>query len=162
VNESPEEQIMAEASDQESSVPTSATVADVMRPPVTTVGQYDHVAAAAYLMKHADVSALVVMDSQTDQPIGIVTDADVAHAVADGKDVNEERIHDLMTMRLTVIDPKTSVVEAAKIMTKGRFRHLPVVGDSGIVGMVDISDVCRALLDLDLSGAPATSTAEPD
>ena len=153
---------MAEASDQESSVPTSATVADLMRPPVTTVGQYDHVAAAAYLMKHAGVSALVVMDSQTDQPIGIVTEADVAHAVADGKDVNEVRIHDLMTMRPTVIHPKTSVIEAARIMTNGRFRHLPVVGDDGIVGMVDISDVCRALLDLDLSGAPSTSTAEPE
>jgi len=133
-----------------------------MRPPVTTVGQYDHVAAAAYLMKHAGVSALVVMDSQTDQPIGIVTEADVAHAVADGKDVNEVRIHDLMTMRPTAIHPKTSVIEAARIMTNGRFRHLPVVGDDGIVGMVDISDVCRALLDLDLSGAPSTSTAEPE
>lgn len=151
---------MAESSDQESSVPTSATVADVMRPPVTTVGQYDHVAAAAYLMKHAGVSALVVMDSQTEQPIGIVTEADIAHVVADGKDVNEERIHDLMTMRPTVIHPKTSVIEAARIMTNGRFRHLPVVGDAGIVGMVDISDVCRALLDLDQSGAAATSTAE--
>ena len=153
---------MAEASDQESSVPTSATVADVMRPPVTTVGQYDHVAAAAYLMKHAGVSALVVLDSQTDQATGIITEADIAHAVADGKDVNDVRIDELMTMRPTVISPETSVIEAAKIMTNGRFRHLPVVGDDGIAGMVDISDVCRALLDLDLSGAPATSTAEPE
>ena len=153
---------MAEASDQESSVPTSATVADVMRPPVTTVGQYDHAAAAAYLMQHAGVSALVVLDSQTDRPIGIITEADIAHVVADGKDVNEVRIHDLMTAQPTVIHPKTSIIEAAKIMTNGRFRHLPVVEDNGIAGMVDISDVCRALLDLDLSGAPATSTSEPE
>lgn len=153
---------MAEASEQESSVPTSATVADVMRPPVTTVGQYDHAAAAAYLMKHAGVSALVVIDSQTDQPIGIVTEADIAHAVADGKDVNDVRIHDLMTARPTVIHPKTSVVEAAMIMTNGRFRHLPVVGDDGIAGMVDISDVCRALLDLDLAGRTASSSTKPE
>jgi CBS domain-containing protein len=153
---------MAEASEQESSVPAAATVADVMRPPVTTVGQYDHAAAAAYLMKHAGVSALVVVDSQTDMPIGIVTEADIAHAVADGKDVNEVRIHDLMTARPTVIHPKTSVIEAAKIMTTGRFRHLPVVGDDGISGMVDITDVCLALLNLDLAGAPGTSTAEPE
>jgi CBS domain-containing protein len=153
---------MAEASEQESSVPAAATVADVMRPPVTTVGQYDHAAAAAYLMEHAGVSALVVLDSQTDQPIGIVTEADIAHAVADGKDVNEVRIHDLMTERPTVIHPKTSVIEAARIMTNGRFRHLPVVDDAGIAGMVDISDVCRALLDLDFSGAPAAGTAEPE
>ena len=41
------------------------------------------------------------------------------------------------------------------MMTNGRFRHLPVVGDHGIIGMVDISDVCRALLDMDFSEAPA-------
>jgi CBS domain-containing protein len=133
-----------------------------MRPPVTTVGQYDHAAAAAYLMKHSGVSALVVLDSQTDMPVGIVTEADIAHLVADGKNVNDVRIHDLMTARPTVIHPKTSIIEAARIMTNGRFRHLPVVGDDGIVGMVDISDVCRALLDLDLSWAPETSTAEPE
>jgi signal-transduction protein with cAMP-binding, CBS, and nucleotidyltransferase domain len=153
---------MAEASEQDSSVPIPATVADVMRPPVTTVGQYDHAAAAAYLMKHAGVSALVVLDSQTDQPIGIVTEADIAHVVADGKDINDVRIHDLMTMRPTVIHPKTSIIEAARIMTNGRFRHLPVVGDEGIAGMVDISDVCRALLDLDLSGTSAAGPAEPE
>lgn len=153
---------MAEAAEQGSSARTPATVADVMRPPVTTVGQYDHAAAAAYLMQHAGVSALVVLDSQTDRPIGIITEADIAHVVADGKDVNEVRIHDLMTAQPTVINPKTSIIDAAKIMTNGRFRHLPVVGDNGIAGMVDISDVCRALLDLDLSGTPATSTAEPE
>ena len=136
---------MAEASKQESS-PAAATVADVMRPPVTTVGQYDHAAAAAYLMKHGGVSALVVLDAQTDQPIGIITEADITHAIADGKDVNDVRIRDLMTTHPTVIGPTTSIGEAAKIMTRGRFRHLPVVGDGGLAGMVDITDVCRALL----------------
>jgi CBS domain-containing protein len=33
-------------------------------------------------------------------------------------------------------------------MTSGRFRHLPVMGDPGLVGIVDITDVCRALLDV--------------
>jgi len=152
---------MAETSEHESSAPTLATVADVMQPPVTTVGQYDHAAAAAYLMKHAGVSALVVLESQTDQPIGIVTEADIAHAVADGRDVNEVRIHDLMTERPTVISAATTVLDAARMMTNGRFRHLPVVGDHGIIGMVDISDVCRALLDLDFPEVPATGTAQP-
>src|SRR6266571_6856326 len=90
-------QVMTEASAHESSVkpPTLATVADVMRPPLTTVEQNDHVAAAAYLMKHAGATALTVLDAH-DRPIGIITDADIAHAVADGKDVNSVRIHDLM------------------------------------------------------------------
>jgi CBS domain-containing protein len=131
-----------------------ATVADIMRPPVTTaVQQNDHVAAAAYLMKHADASALVVVDSQTDQPIGIITDADIAHAVADGKDLNDVRIRLLMTTEPAVISPATSVIDAARTMTSGRFRHLPVVSDAGVVGMVDITDVCLALLGPDAPSA---------
>ena len=43
------------------------------------------------------------------------------------------------------------VIDTAKIMTTGRFRHLPVAGDAGLVGVVDITDVCRALIDADVS-----------
>ena len=101
-----------------------ATAADIMRPPLTTVEQDDHVAAAAYLMKHAGTTALMVLDARTGQPAGIITEADIAHAVADGKDVNSTRIHDLMTARPTVITTTTSVRDAAKVMTSGHFRHL--------------------------------------
>ena len=76
-----------------------AAVADIMRSPVTTVQQNDHAAAATYLMKHASASALVVLDSQAGKPIGIITEADIAHAVADGKDMNEVRIRQLMTTK---------------------------------------------------------------
>lgn len=127
--------------------PDPVIVADVMRPPLTTAETNDHAAAAAYLMKHAGASALLVVDAQTGQPKGILTEADVAHAVADGKDLNQVRIGELMTIRPTVISPATSVRDAARIMTRGHFRHLPVSGDSGLVGILDIADVCRALID---------------
>ena len=51
--------------------PPPATVADIMQPPVTMVDQNDHVAAAAYLMKRADATALIVTQAQTGQPISI-------------------------------------------------------------------------------------------
>ena len=140
---------------KQTNVAAPATAADLMRPPLTTVEQQDHVAAAAYLMKHAGATALVVLDEWTDQPLGIVTEADIAHAVADGKDLSSVRIHDLMTTRPTVINTTTSVRDAAKVMTSGHFRHLPVVGDAGLVGIVDITDVCLALLGPDVSRSPA-------
>lgn len=129
-------------------VPSMAlTVAEIMRPALSTVDRFDHVAAAAYLMKHAATSALTIMDGKTDRPIGIITEADVAHAVADRRDLNTVRISDLMTTKPTVVSSSTSVRDAAEIMTRGRFRHLPVVGEQGgLAGMVDITDVCRALL----------------
>src|SRR6266581_7146 len=154
------ERIMADASAQHPA-PSPATVADVMHPPVTAVNQNDHVAAAAYLMKRADATALIVTQAQTGEPIGIITEADISHAVADGKNPNDVRIYQLMTARPTVVSTTASIRDAAKVMTSGRFRHLPVMGDAGLVGIVDITDVCRALLEADVSGSPA-DTAQPE
>ena len=126
--------------------PVAATVADVMRLPPTTVQQHDHAAAAAYLMKHAGTTALMVVDARAGQPAGIITAADIARAIADGKDVNEVWVDAVMTTRPAIITT-TSIRNAAEMMTTRHFRHLPVAGDAGLVGVVDITDVCRALID---------------
>jgi CBS domain-containing protein len=123
----------------------AATVAAVVRSPPTTVGLHDHAAAAAYLMKHAGTTALIVGDTRTGQPVGIITQADIARAIADGKDVNDVWVDAVMTTR-PAITVTTSIGDAADIMTTGNFRHLPVTGDAGLIGVVDIIDVCRALI----------------
>ena len=148
---------MADAPAQHSA-PPPATAADIMHPPVTTVNQNDHLAAAAYLMKRADATALIITQAQTGQSIGIITEADISHAVADRKNPNDVRIYQQMTARPTVVNTTTSIRDAAKVMTSGRFRHLPVIGDVGLVGIVDITDVCRALLEADISGPPTNAT----
>jgi signal-transduction protein with cAMP-binding, CBS, and nucleotidyltransferase domain len=121
----------------------AATVADIMQPPLTTVGRYDHV--AAYLMKHAGTTALIVADARTGRPAGIITETDITHTVADGKDVNDIRVDAVMTIR-PAITATTSISDAAKIMTARHLRHLPVTGDTGILGIADIADVCQALI----------------
>jgi CBS domain-containing protein len=144
------ERIMTADSAQEPSSrprPARATAGDIMRPAVTSVEPDAHLAAAAYLMKHAGATALVVVGDQDTRPVGLITEADIVQAVADGKDMNEARIRELMTTHPTVISAATSIRDAAESMTAGHFRHLPVVDDAGLVGMVDIRDVCRALLD---------------
>jgi hypothetical protein len=106
----------------------------------------------------------MVLEAWTDLPIGIITENDIAHAAADGKDVNSTRIRELMTTRANVIKTTTSVYDTARVMTSGHFRHLPVVGDAGLVGIVDIIDVCRALLEPAFPSWPAwasQSSARP-
>jgi CBS domain-containing protein len=98
-----------------------------MRPPLTTVEQ---AAAAAYLMKHAGATALLVLDGHTDQPIGIITQADITRAVADGKDVNRVRIYDLMTTRPTVISTHTTGMAGPHLGPARRAR----------VGAVDLTE----------------------
>jgi CBS domain-containing protein len=134
-----------------------ATAADVMRPALTTIEPGGHVAAAAYLMKHAGVTALVVVDDdQAKQPAGIITEADIVQAVADGKDVNNVRIRALLTTHPTVISPATSIRDAARSMMTWHVRHLPVAGEAGLIGMLDITDVCAALRDPPQDNQPAS------
>lgn len=134
-----------------------ATAVDVMRPALTTIEPGGHVAAAAYLMKHAGVTALVVVDDdQAKQPVGIITEADIVQAVARGKDVNNVRIRALLTTHPTVINPATSIRDAARSMMTGHVRHLPVAGEAGLIGMLDITDVCAALRDPSQDNQPAS------
>jgi len=124
-----------------------ATVADITRPSAATVMEYDHVAAAAYLMKHAGSSALVVLDVQHgDQPISVITQADIARAVADGMDVNQTRIHDLLAAHPATIPAAMSIRDAARTMVAEGFRQLPVTDGTGWIGIADIVDICNALL----------------
>ena len=142
------EQIMTGASAQKPPSPPRAvatTVTNVMRPLLKTVNKHDHVAAAAYLMKHAGTTALIVVDAQTGRPAGIITGADIARAIADGKDLNDTWVYAAMTTR-PAVTTTTTIRDTATIMTARHFRHLPVAGDAGLLGVADIIDVRRALL----------------
>jgi CBS domain-containing protein len=70
-------------------------------------------------------TALVVTQAQTLEPVGIIAEADISHLVADGKNPNDVRIYQLMTARPTDVST-TSIRDAARAMTSGRFQHLPV------------------------------------
>ena len=134
-----------------SSAPTSLqqiTVGDVMRPATTTVETDAHLASAAFLMKHAGDSALVVTpQSGGGGPVAVITDAHISQAVADGRNLEETRINQLGLPRPACVAPTTPVTEAAERMLAERVEHLPVVGeDQQLVGLVDMTAVCRVLL----------------
>ena len=122
-------------------------VRDLMRPPVVSVERDAHLAAAAYLMKKAGDSALVVVEDEADlRPVAVITDTDIATAVADGKDPNDVRISDLPALRPITVPPDETAAAAANLMVASRIRHLPVVDDGRLVGMIDIVDACRGLM----------------
>ena len=127
---------------------TGPIVGDVLRPATTTVELSAHLAAAAYLMRHAGSSALVVTtDDGRSTPLGIVTDTDVSQAVADGRDVEQVRISELLDRRdLVTVAPAESVQDATRRMLAAGVHHLPVVADGGLVGVVEMSDLCRVLV----------------
>ena len=129
-------------------VTEEVTVADVMRPALMTVEQEAHLAAAAYLMHRDERSVLVVVSDEAERrPIGIVTDSDIAAAVAAGLNLDEARIKDLPARTPVVIGPEASVEAATRTMLAAGVRQLPVVSDGSLRGLLRMSDACRVLLD---------------
>ena len=80
--------------------------------------------------------------------LGILSERDIVHALAaNGAHAREMTASDLMTRAVRTVTPQTSVTAAMAMMTAGRFRHLPVVDDGRMVGIISIGDVVKAKID---------------
>jgi CBS domain-containing protein len=78
--------------------------------------------------------------------VGIITERDlVRRALAKGGSMTRTKIKNIMSSPLIVVEPDASVEEAAKVMAKHKVRRLPVVGPSGLAGLITVSDIARYL-----------------
>ncbi|MFB6234309.1 MAG: CBS domain-containing protein [Halopenitus sp.] len=116
------------------------TVEDVMSTPLETISKDATVREAAQKMREEDISALVV----TTSPRAIVSSTDVLDAVADGADVTELLVSDVMTTEVETVAPDLYMEEVAAMMTNYEINHLPVVDDD-YVGMISSTDVTAQL-----------------
>jgi|1186.fasta_scaffold30415_2 signal-transduction protein with cAMP-binding, CBS, and nucleotidyltransferase domain len=120
-----------------------------MRDPATTVDQQAHLAGVAYQIKHAGGSSLVVTTAdETRRPVAIITDADISQAVADGRSLEDTRVSQLQLPPPITMPRDGTVVDAVRVMLDHRIHHLPVVDGDRLVGLVEMADLCRAMVDL--------------
>ncbi|HEY5058648.1 MAG TPA: CBS domain-containing protein [Gaiellaceae bacterium] len=117
------------------------TVADLMVTDVLTVEPSDSIGEAAEKMQAANVGAVVVTDFA--RIVGIVTERDLTRAVAARARAAEARCRQWMTPDPLTVEPETTVEEAAKIMLDHNFRHLPVVKEGRVLGMVSLRLLSR-------------------
>jgi CBS domain-containing protein len=99
------------------------------------------------------VGACLVMDGP--RLAGIFTERDLLRVFAEGADVRERPVADLMTREVTMAPPDADVVWAADTMKRIRARHLPVAEGGNVVGIVSLSDLfaaAEAVLRLDPHG----------
>lgn len=90
------------------------------------------------------IGAVLVMDEQR-RILGIVSERDIITAMAaHGPSVLQQPADQLMTRSVQTVTPETTVAEAMEMMTAGRFRHIPVLDDGVLVGIVSIGDVVKA------------------
>lgn len=75
---------------------------------------------------------------------GICSERDVVKALAEhGSRILSSPVREIMTTHVSTCRPKTPIGEAMRMMTDGRFRHLPVVDDDALIGIISIGDVVK-------------------
>jgi CBS domain-containing protein len=98
--------------------------------------------AVAALAKHK-IGAIVIVDDKKAIK-GILSERDVVRAIAaDGADALWRPISDIMTIKVSVCSEMHTVNQVMEMMTRGRFRHLPVEKDGRLHGIVSIGDVVK-------------------
>ena len=118
-------------------------ISSLMGAPVGEVRPQTTLRAAAAALRAWDVGALAVMRGAS--IAGLVSERDITRAIAEGADPDEVWVADVMSELPRYLTPGDSPTAAAGIMLDAGIRHLPVVEDGALVGIVSIRDVLKAL-----------------
>lgn len=109
---------------------------------VHTIQSSSSVLDAVHEMNRLRIGSIVVLDGE--RLVGIFTERDVLQrVVAEGKSPGDTQVAEVMSKEVETITPKTSVEEAMRAMTVRRHRHIPVMDDGKMVGLVSIGDITR-------------------
>ncbi|MCP4330958.1 MAG: CBS domain-containing protein [Alphaproteobacteria bacterium] len=106
----------------------------------STIGQ------ALAMLKSVGVGALVVSDDGETMD-GILSERDIVRSLVDhGNSLMDMTVADLMTKSVTACAPDDSIDECMEVMTDNRIRHLPIIVDGRLKGIISIGDVVKARL----------------
>jgi len=112
---------------------------------------------AIRMMAEHGVGALLVM--QGEQLLGVVSERDYARKVIlKGRSSNETPVRQIMSSPVLTVRADQSVHDCMRIMSEKRIRHLPVVDDDGVIGVLSIGDLVRSVLEEQQRTLPSWSS----
>jgi len=112
---------------------------------ICTIAPQATVFSALQLMSEKDVGALLVVDKG--KLVGIFSERDYARKVIlKGKSSKDTNVSQLMTREVLYIEPQSSIEDCMALMTNKRVRHLPVMENRRLTGIVTIGDVVKQVI----------------
>ncbi|MGB9835624.1 MAG: CBS domain-containing protein [Candidatus Saccharicenans sp.] len=112
---------------------------------VWTIGPDETVYKALMVLADKDIGALVVVEN--DRVVGIISERDYARKVAlKGKTSLDTPVRDIMTTQVYFVNPDCTAEECMALMTEKRIRHLPVIENDKLVGVISIGDVVKSII----------------
>jgi CBS domain-containing protein len=125
------------------------SIRDILREKGTTIRSIDQdetVYEAIRQMAEHGIGALLVMER--DRPVGLLSERDYSRKVIlRGLRSRETAVKTIMSSPLLTISPDASVQQGLSMMTEKYIRHLPVFDGSGVIGMVSIGDLVKAVIE---------------
>jgi CBS domain-containing protein len=113
---------------------------------VFSVRSSDTVYRALEVMAEKNVGSVLVIDDG--RLVGILSERDYSRKVIlMDKASKETKVAEIMTTELVTVEPSCSVTDAMSLMTNRRVRHLPVLDEGELVGLISIGDVVKAVIE---------------
>lgn len=120
-----------------------ANILKVKGTDVVTIGPDETVAATVQLLNVKHIGAVLVC-AAAGKVVGVISERDIIRGVAvNGERALEMQVRDLMTSEVIACKPTDTVAEVMKMMTVRHFRHMPVIEDGKLKGMISIGDVVK-------------------
>lgn len=114
---------------------------------VITIHPEQSLKEAIGLLTQHQIGALVVVD-KAGKPVGILTERDIVHAAdRSGEAMLKHAIKEVMTKNVVIATPHDELQSVLKTMSDRRFRHMPVMDEGQLAGIISIGDVVKAQLD---------------
>jgi CBS domain-containing protein len=114
---------------------------------IVTIGPETTVAEAANILKEEHIGALMVTGDDG-ALAGIISERDIVRAIPEyGGELFDLAVSRLMTHPVVTCNPKGRVHQIMKTMTANHFRHMPVLEDGKLIGMISIGDVVKSRVD---------------
>jgi len=110
---------------------------------VVSISSTADLVAASKLLKKHQIGVLVVLD-RGGRLVGILSERDIVHAMAEGGDtVRQLPVSQMMTAKVSTSDVNDSITSVMERMTKGKFRHMPVLDKGRLAGIVSNRDLLK-------------------
>jgi CBS domain-containing protein len=124
-------------------------VAQILRsksdPAVHTIAPTASVFDALTLMAEKNIGALLILEGET--IVGMLSERDYARKIMlMGKSSKETPVRDIMTCPVLYVGPQQSTEECMALMTEKRLRHLPVLDDGKLIGLISIGDLVKDII----------------
>lgn len=113
---------------------------------VVTIGPEDSIRQALGLLAQHNIGALIVVDNRQ-QPVGILSERDIVREAARNEGMFAQPVSAFMTRNVIIGAPQDDVQAVAHTMTERRIRHVPVMDQGVLVGIVSIGDLVKAQRD---------------